>query len=163
MPIYETPDDRQIQQRIISLVCARWNVTAFPTPRELLWCYDYALVRFDPITLEATGKAIAEVKSRAAWTYGDRETCVLSERKWIALTEAGATRKVMALMIIHDKSDGLVRYVEVRPEYVVRKVFDWGRSDRPDDPNARETGVVIPVERFKIIGKLDMETKAWPN
>lgn len=153
MPRYERPEDRKTQHAVACFLAEKWGVCAVPTPSDAFHVYDFALVRIDPVTLEHK-IAVAEIKSYRDWCYGGNNF-MTSNRKWESLLAVSEQKQIPAFLFVHDRETDLVRYVEVRPGVRHAVIENWGRSDRPNDPNARERAAVVYPCKFSTLGKLE--------
>jgi hypothetical protein len=59
-----------------------------------------------------------------------------------------------AFLVVHCAKTDKVRYAKIGVEQFYPKVIQAGRTDRPDDPNAIEDMVVLPMARFRCLGSL---------
>lgn len=148
IPIYESHADRQRQQQVIEFVAKRWTCT--PIASHPMAQHDYALCRHDHKDDMLYAHAYAEVKCRSE----HRPDYWLSKAKWDYLMDLSNMTNRPAFLIVHCAKSDQVRYAKVGVEQFYPKVIQAGRSDRPNDPNAIEDMVVLPMARFRCLGCL---------
>jgi hypothetical protein len=148
IPIYESNADRQRQQDVINFVSAQWLCVAVPSAPMAQ--HDYALCRHDHKDDRLYAHAYVEVKCRSE----HRPDYWLSKAKWDYLMDISNMTDRPAFLVVHCAKTDKVRYAKVGVEQFYPKVIQAGRTDRPDDPNAIEDMVVLPMARFRCLGSL---------
>lgn len=148
IPIYESHSDRRRQQDVIDFVALHWR--AVPVISHPMAQHDYALCRHDHKDDRMYAHAYVEVKCRSE----HRPDFWLSKVKWDYLIDLSNTTDRPAFLVVHCAKSDKVRYAKVDHASFYPKVIQGGRSDRPDDPNAIEDLVVLPMARFKCLGCL---------
>jgi hypothetical protein len=148
IPIYESHADRRRQQEVIEFVAKRWSCT--PIASHPMAQHDYALCRHDHKDDRLYAHAYAEVKCRSE----HRSDYWLSQAKWDYLIDLSNVTDRPAFLIVHCAKTDLVRYAKVDHASFYPKLIHAGRTDRPDDPNAIESMVILPMARFTCLGCL---------
>lgn len=146
IPIYESAADREREHHVAQLIAMRWNCT--PIKSGHLAMHDYALCRHDHKDNRLLAHAYLEIKCRSL----HRPLFWLSKAKWDYLLELADTTSCPAFLAVYCATTGLVHYIKVQAPYP--ETTHAGRSDRPDDPKAKELMVVLPASRFRPLGKL---------
>jgi len=146
IPIYETNEDRQRERAVADFLSVRWN--CIPAPSGQLAIHDYALCRHSHADDRLFAHAYLEIKCRSL----HREDFWLSKHKWDYLLELSDTTNRPAFIAVHCATSDAVRYVRACEPYP--QLTFAGRTDRPDDPNAMEDMVIIPLHRFTHLGCL---------
>lgn len=148
IPIYESHSDRRRQQEVIEFIARRWSCT--PISSHPMAQHDYALCRHDHKDDRLYAHAYVEVKCRSE----HRPDYWLSKAKWDYLMDLSNMTNRPAFLVVHCAKSDRIRYAKVGVEQFYPKVIQAGRLDRPNDPNAIEDMVVLPMARFRCLGCL---------
>lgn len=131
-PLYETPENRENEMRILQTIAAEWNVT--PSPKlPMKNQLDYALLR-------NSGKmcpevvCLVEIKDRSTMKK-EWPTYYISLHKYMAALHYQAIAKVPALLVVQFPAPRGLQYVRFQSsliEYVSMSNY-VGRNDKDDN------------------------------
>ncbi len=144
MPLYETDEDLSREDRVKFYLELCWRATLHKLPKER--CIDFAATRDNKLF------AYIEVKTRTC-KHNQWPTYLLSKAKYDAGIALAKQRKVPFILVV-SFSDGETAWIDLtRPQnkdgkFPAFEVEHWGRSDRPDDPKAKEPCIVFPMRKF---------------
>jgi len=131
-PMYETEQDRGAEERVVQLLCDRWECRWWKLP--IAYRLDYSLSRGDEV------EAWVEIKCRNK-SYPEMN---LSLHKWMAGKELNRATGLPFILVYAFGDEVYWRAVENDNP----KVIMWGRTDRNDWQDIEPT-VVFPLDGFK--------------
>lgn len=151
IPKYEQASDKMHERKVADFLGIVWKEQPIPT-REFDGV-DFAMVQFSTEARSAQTVRLLEVKCRDRFMpfYPDFR---ISNRKWETLCNLSATMGMTVTLAVYDKSTGNVWFVHAVENNRQWVADAFGRSDRPDDPNAIEPAAVIPFASFVHAGMI---------